>query len=122
MLLTSSDTLTFSEYATPNALAKFSSEFFARLKMHEAPGVHEFYPVIIPPGAVAACSFSPAIPASTDGTLITPGEHIPSLSDLAKTVGQLERAFLSGMRSVLVVLHSGKESLYHFSKVTISCY
>ncbi|KAJ6502045.1 hypothetical protein C8R45DRAFT_819125 [Mycena sanguinolenta] len=109
-----------SEYAAPTATLKYSPQHFASLTFAHLEELD--YPTIASAGIIKQWCFSDEIPASASGTVVQPGECIPSVEDLLPITREMEKAFRNGACSVSLVMNvDGQHHTlqFHFSKICL---
>lgn len=114
----SQNAMNFTSYTTPGPQTAYSTSYFNLLTFQRVSELD--FPKICPRGSIIHFVFDAETPITSSGTLITPGEQIPHIDDLLPISRDMEKAFLTGARSVVVtLLVSGhaETRLYHFSKV-----
>ncbi|KAF7361212.1 hypothetical protein MSAN_01153300 [Mycena sanguinolenta] len=112
--------MSFSEYATPVATLKYSSQYFASLTFARTEELD--YPTIATSSIIERWCFSSDISFTAAGTVIQPGEKIPPIKDLYPIMRDMEKAFADGARSVSVVLNvdgQRQNFLFQFSKIRL---
>jgi hypothetical protein len=82
---------TVTQYATPPSWTAFSALEFSSITFQP---VYLLYPKIMLPNSIISWCYSPTIPTSAAGTVITPSDNIPHSADLLPVFHGMEDAFI----------------------------
>ncbi|KAJ7939416.1 hypothetical protein B0H13DRAFT_1850712 [Mycena leptocephala] len=121
----------FSTYAAPSHLNKFSARYFDSLTFHECVEIvttaavtyDRLLPIILPPNHLLSFRFDTQVPTAEDEIAVGEAENIPHISDLLAVTRAVESAYTDRhARSVwLTMTFNGKTctACYHFSKLRL---